>query len=155
MDAVISHGSSGSPVCNDKGEVIGLATFGSFEQGGGALASGFNFSIPISVVREFIDSSHLHPKPGKASLYFDQGLQNFYQQFYRKAKERFEETARLNPSFPQLNFYLGQCNSKIDGGADKQSPPRKYVFWIMIVIVGLTVIYVAIKSWKESKAGIL
>jgi len=29
MDALISHGSSGSPVCNDKGEVVGLTTFGS------------------------------------------------------------------------------------------------------------------------------
>src|SRR5690242_18722553 len=32
MDAVISHGSSGSPVCNNRGEVIGLATFGTLEQ---------------------------------------------------------------------------------------------------------------------------
>ena len=54
MDALISHGSSGSPVCNDKGEVIGLATFGSREQVGGSLASGFNFAIPVSVVNEFL-----------------------------------------------------------------------------------------------------
>ena len=152
MDAVISHGSSGSPVCNDKGEVIGLATFGSFEQGGGTLASGFNFSIPISVVKEFIDSSRIKARPGEASAYFDEGLQYYYQQFFRKAKERFEETAKLNPSFPQLSFYMGQCNSKIDGGSDKQSPPRKYVFWIMIVIAALTLIYIVIKSWKESRS---
>ena len=152
MDAVISHGSSGSPVCNDKGEVVGLATFGSFEQGGGTLASGFNFSIPISVISEFIDSARVRPLPGKASGYFDQGLHYFYLQFYRKARERFEEAARLNPSFPQLSFYLSQCNSKIDGGADKQSPPRKYVFWIMIVIAFLTVIYLIIKARKQRGA---
>ncbi|MEI9807386.1 MAG: serine protease [Bacteroidota bacterium] len=50
MDAMISHGSSGSPVCDEKGEVIGLATFGSLEQTTGSLASGYNFAIPVSVI---------------------------------------------------------------------------------------------------------
>jgi len=149
MDAVISHGSSGSPVCNDRGEVIGLATFGSLDQGRSALASGFNFAIPISVIRQFIDSVQLKPATGKASVYFDQGLEYFYQQFYRKAKERFEETRQLNPNFPQLSFYLAQCNSRIDGGADKQSPPRKYVFWIMLIIAVLTAGYLVIKWRRE------
>ena len=47
MDALISHGSSGSPLCNDKGEVIGFADFGSHDQGS-ILVSGFNFAIPVS-----------------------------------------------------------------------------------------------------------
>lgn len=149
MDAMISHGSSGSPVCNDKGEVIGIATFGSLDQGGESLASGFNFSIPVTVIREFIKKAGLHPEPSDATMYFNQGLQYFYQQFYRKAKERFEETRQLNAGYPQLNFYLDQCNNKIDGGADKQSPPRQYVFWIMLIIAVLTVGYLFIKMRQQ------
>ena len=113
MDAIISHGSSGSPVCNDKGEVIGLATFGSLEQGGSTLASGFNFAIPVSVVKEFMDSPDLHPEPGKTSVIFNQGLDFFYQQFYRKALEKFAKVKRLNNSYPQISFYIKECRVQV------------------------------------------
>lgn len=149
MDAVISHGSSGSPVCNDKGEVVALATFGSLDLGNGSLASGFNFAIPISVVREYIDSANIKPQASKATLAFNQGLGFFYQQFYRKAKEKFEEVKQLNPHYPQLGFYLQQCKNKIAGGIDRQPPPRKFVFWVMIGIAAMTAIYLVYKMRKQ------
>lgn len=149
MDAMISHGSSGSPVCNDKGEVIGLATFGSLEQGSGALASGFNFAIPVSVVKEFLDSATLKAGQGEASRLFNDGLSAFYQQFYRKALDEFEKVEQLNSSFPQLHFYMEQCNQRIVRGADKQSPPRQYVFWMMALIAFMTCGYLFYKIRKR------
>ena len=151
MDAMITHGSSGSPVCNNKGEVIGLATFGSFEQGGGSLASGFNFSIPVTVIEEFINAANLKPRLSNSSLAFNQGLVFYYQQYYRKARDKFSEVEELNKHYPQLNFYIEQCDNKIDGGADKQSPPRKYVFWIMLIIALLTVGYLFLKMVRQRR----
>lgn len=149
MDAVISHGSSGSPVCNEKGEVIGLATFGSLDQGSNVLASGFNFAIPISVVREFIDSVKLEPAISKVSEEFNEGLQYFYQQYYRNAKEKFETVQRLNASYPQLDFYINQCKAKIEGGDDKHTPPRLYVFWLMVAIAVMTGFYLFMKARRQ------
>ncbi len=149
MDAMISHGSSGSPVCNDKGEVIGLATFGSFEQGSSLLVSGFNFAIPVSVVKEYIDSAKLIPAEGEATRFFNEGLGLFYQQFYRKALNKFERVEKLNNQYPQLHFYLQQCHLKIDRGADRQSPPRQYVFWMMALIAFMTLAYIVYKIRKR------
>ena len=149
MDAMISHGSSGSPVCNDKGEVIGLATFGSFEQGTTSLASGYNFAIPVSVVKQFLDSASLNPSQGDASRFFNDGLLAFYQQFYRKALDEFKKVEKLNSSFPQLHFYIEQCNQRIVRGADKQSPPRQYVFWMMALIAFMTFGYIFYKIRKR------
>lgn len=151
MDAVISHGSSGSPVCNDRGEVIGLATFGSLDQSVGTLASGFNFAIPVAVVKEFIDSANLKPEMSAASSEFNQGLQLFYEQFYRKAKDKFENAKKINKQYPQLDFYISQCQSKIAGGDDRQSPPRQYVFWIMIIIAIMTTVYVFFRARKHRR----
>jgi S1-C subfamily serine protease len=149
MDAMISHGSSGSPVCNDKGDVVGLATFGSIDQGGGSLASGFNFAIPVSVVKEYIDSIKLKPAPGRTTTAFNLGLSFFYQQFYRKAREKFQEVHELNSSYPQLDFFLQQCKDKIAGGADRNSPPRKYVFWLMVIIALLASGYLFYKMRRK------
>ena len=134
MDAIISHGSSGSPVCNDKGEVIGLATFGSLDQGGSNLASGFNFAIPISVVKEFLDSAHIHPALSESAATFNKGLEYFFGEYYRKALRKFEAVKRLNDTYPQLNSYIVQCNSKIAEGADKKTPASKILIWVIAVI---------------------
>lgn len=153
MDAMISHGSSGSPVCNDRGDVIGLATFGSLEQGSGTLASGFNFAIPVSVIKEYIDSAGIHPSLSKASTLFNEGLGFFFHEYYRKALDKFEEVKRLNNNYPQLYFYSSQCNSKIAAGSDNQSPPRKYVLWIMMAIAVLTGGYLFFKERSRRRSG--
>jgi serine protease Do len=141
MDATISHGSSGSPVCNENGEVIGLATFGSLEQGKDVLASGYNFAIPISVVKEFLDSLKLQPSLSRSTILFNEGLDLFYKQFYSQALQKFKQVKKLNKLYPQLNIYIDQCNNKVAYGNDKQSPPRKYVLWIMIIIAVMTGVY--------------
>ncbi|MBK5272570.1 MAG: trypsin-like peptidase domain-containing protein, partial [Bacteroidia bacterium] len=147
MDALISHGSSGSPVCNDKGEVIGLTTFGSLEEGSNSLVSGFNFAIPVSVVKEYIDSSGL----SEASVLFNEGLDLYYGQFFSKALSKFNKVKKLNNRFPQLTFYINECSNKISRGNDKHTAPRKYVLWIMLIIAALTGGYLFfIKKQKNS-----
>ncbi len=137
MDALISHGSSGSPVCNDKGDVIGLATFGSLEQGGGSLASGFNFAIPISEVKQYLDSAGIHPAVSQSSASFNKALQFYFQEYYRKALTRFEKVKRLNENYPQLSFYSNKCRDKIAAGEDKQPLASKLGLWIILIMAAL------------------
>lgn len=51
IDVAISHGSSGSPVFNTKGEVVGIATL-SFEE---AQCKNCNFAVNIEMLKEDID----------------------------------------------------------------------------------------------------
>ena len=69
MDANINRGSSGGPVCDEKGEVVGLTTFGSIENSGG-LAAGLNFAIPVSILQEYLDSAGVIAHPSETSLLF-------------------------------------------------------------------------------------
>jgi len=150
MDAIISHGSSGSPVCNDHGEVIGLATFGSLDQRGARLASGFNFAIPYSIVKEFVDSAGIEPALSKATVLFNKGLENFYERFYQKALDKFEQVKTLNPHYYQVNLLVNECNNKIDRGVDRQTPPRQYVLIIMVVIAVMTAGYLLFFKKKRN-----
>ena len=150
MDALISHGSSGSPVCNERGEVIGLATFGSLEQNTGNLVSGYNFAIPISVMNEFLDSAHVKPAISMASMLYNQGLDFFNESFYGKALKKFKEVQKINGNYPELNYYETLCEKKIDAGEDRETFMQKNFFRIMAFILVIGGIYVFYR-WQKIK----
>jgi hypothetical protein len=150
MDAFITHGSSGSPVCNENGEVIGLATFGSLEQKTGALATGYNFAIPNHVVREFLDEAKVTPEMSLASTLYNTGLSYFYDGFYKKAKRKFEQVKKLNANYPQLNHYLTQSENKIEAGEDKESNAQANFFRVMGLIAVVGIVYIIFR-WRKRK----
>ena len=150
MDAIITHGSSGSPVCNNRGEVIGLATFGSLEQKTGELASGFNFAIPVSIVRDFLDSVGVNTRMSQASLAYNKALSFFYDGYYTKALKRFAGVKMINEEYPQLNYYIRTATAKLTDGQDKESIRRKFIFRVIaiaLIVGGLFIFY----RWRRKE----
>jgi serine protease Do len=119
MDASINHGSSGGPVCNGQGEVIGLTTFGSLGNNGG-LAAGLNFAIPIAILDEYIDSAEITPGQSKATEIFAQGLSYYGKQYYHKAQSSFERVKNLNSFYPTVSLYIHNCQERIKKGEDRE-----------------------------------
>jgi S1-C subfamily serine protease len=130
MDADINHGNSGGPVCNEKGEVIGIATFGSIEYRTGALASGMNFSIPVNVLLQFLDSAGIYPKQGRASKLYNRIMDDYDNEEYRSALRKLQRLQKMNSSFPGLSFYTSDCKMKIEKGLDKTE--QKIKLWLMV-----------------------
>ena len=144
VDAVITHGSSGSPVCNNKGQVIGLATFGSLEQKTGGLVSGLNFAIPVSIIKDFLDSVDVDTRMSQASLTFNNALSFFYDGYYSKALKRFTRVKLINKDYPQLNYYINNTTTKLTEGQDKESMNRRFIYRIMaiaLIVGGIFIFY--------------
>jgi serine protease Do len=142
MDANINHGSSGGPVCNDKGEVIGLTTFGSLENTGG-LAAGLNFAVPVSILDEYLDSAGIKPKPSAVTRLFADALGYYEAHQYRNALHLFQKVSRQNPQYPGINTYIADCVRKIDGNGNKLSPIER-----LLLIFGFAgVLIAAIGAW--------
>ncbi|HWN16846.1 MAG TPA: S1C family serine protease, partial [Candidatus Dormibacteraeota bacterium] len=59
-DAAIIQGNSGGPVFDDRGEVVGAATFTSTQ--GEQVVQGFNFLIPVETVQEAARAAGVMPK---------------------------------------------------------------------------------------------
>ena len=117
ITAPISPGSSGSPVVNMKGEVIGVATF-QFVEG-----QNLNFAIPSEHI------SRLKAEKGKSleewamenveewlttaeGLYFS-GLIFLWTDDYEKALPYFQNAVEKDPNYADAWFYIGYCNGEL------------------------------------------
>ncbi|MES1214087.1 MAG: trypsin-like peptidase domain-containing protein [Bacteroidota bacterium] len=149
MDATISYGSSGGPVCNNQGEVIGLATFGSIEQSTGELASGFNFAIPVSILQNYVDSAKIKPQASEASELFNEGLAMYYKEYYRNALRKFESVQKLNNAYSQLDLYISNSKNRIEAGADKESFLLRIIFVFILVLIFIVAIYFFYPKLKQ------
>lgn len=144
IDAAITHGNSGGPVMNDKGEVIGLATFGSADEQRQQEVQGMNFIVPATIVDEFIKKADIKPQMSDISLAYEEAMNLFDKSKYKKALEKFKDIQTKNPSFPFINKYIKDTQSNIDKGLDKSDsgidPMYYYIGGGALVVILLLVV---------------
>ncbi len=144
MDANINHGSSGGPVCNDEGEVVGLTTFGSIENTGG-LAAGLNFAVPVTILDEYLDSAGITSRLSRAAQLFSTGLYYFDRQYYGAALKAFGTVRQLNPGYPGIYTYIAQCRVNIDNGRTRSSGPVENILLYAGLFAVLFVVFIWIR----------
>ncbi|MDP4129207.1 MAG: trypsin-like peptidase domain-containing protein [Bacteroidota bacterium] len=120
MDANINRGSSGGPVCNEKGEVVGLTTFGSIENSGG-LAAGLNFAIPVSILEEYLDSAEVVARLSDISIVFADGVLLYDQEYYRDALRKFQQVKKINNKFPGLTSYINDSEKRLHQNNERKA----------------------------------
>ena len=140
MDAEINHGNSGGPVCNEAGEVIGIATFGSIEYPTGVLAAGMNFSIPVRELDEFLTEASVEPHSGDVTSLYLRAMKDYDKEEYRSALKKFKKLQELNSSFAGLSTYITSTEQLIDNGDDKTE--QKIRLWLLVA--SLFVVMIAI-----------
>ena len=114
MTAPISPGSSGGPVLNSKGEVIGISFM--------TLVGGqnLNFAIPSRYLRELLtESTPAKPlaegnRSISAETYFTWGNTKYYLGDYKGAITDYDSAIRLNPDY--ATTYYNRGNAKITLG---------------------------------------
>jgi tetratricopeptide (TPR) repeat protein len=111
ISAPISPGSSGSPLLNMKGEVIGVATF-QFTEG-----QNLNFAVPIQKIVK-LDRTKAIPiaewsrkrKVAHAEEFFQKGLIKYKEKEYETAISLFEMAVKENANHFEAWFKLGLAN---------------------------------------------
>jgi tetratricopeptide (TPR) repeat protein len=117
LTAPISQGSSGSPVVNMNGEVIGIATF--------IILAGQNLNFAISgenIARltsgegqtlSEREETRVEEMISLAEQLYSIGIRFLWIEDYEKALPYFLEAIKRNPDYGEAYFQIGYCNSKL------------------------------------------
>jgi FHA domain len=118
------YGSAGSPVLNDKHEVIGIIApteadrnpfVGTGEDSRRVRDNGIPLAIPAKIIQEFVQDSGTRNQQGEIDQYYQSGLELFWKEDYEAAKEKFEVVRDQFPQHSEINRLISECNkSKLD-----------------------------------------
>lgn len=120
ISAPATHGNSGGPVVNDRGDVIGLLTFRG-DTVNGQEVQGFSFVVAASTVQEFVKQAGANNVLGPSDTLWREGLDLFAQQKYKLAIEKFEDVRRLYPQHSEATRLISEAQQEVIAGHDRSS----------------------------------
>lgn len=110
-DAAIIQGNSGGPVFDDRGQVIGAATFTSLQ--GEQVVQGFNFLIPIETIQEAARRAGVEPKGDSMfTRLWNHGVDLYVRDLHYRAYRNMSAANRIHPGFPDVERVREDCDIK-------------------------------------------
>jgi hypothetical protein len=110
-DAAIIQGNSGGPVFDDRGEVVGAATFTSTQ--GEQVVQGFNFLIPVETIREAAAKAGIAPDGrSEFSRLWNHGVDLYLRDLHYRAFRSMSAAAAIHPGFPDVERVREDCQIK-------------------------------------------
>jgi S1-C subfamily serine protease len=166
-DAKISEGSSGGPLLNENGEVIGMITYQTTKLDAPA-GDSFAFAIPIDFVQEGIKKfnltgSEINFQAGKYNAQFANGLMLFHESKCKNALSDFENSKQINEKFAagaNVDSYVKKCQDLIASGNSIDSKWDKARLmllsldawvWVVAGVLLLIIIATALKLFIMKK----
>ncbi len=130
LTAPVSAGSSGSPVINSKGGVIGIATL--------IVTSGqnLNFAVPsdkIIALKEIArtpiaaEYASLTADSNDVQSFYDKGLKELWQENWDAALAYFQKAKEKNPQDADVWFQLGYCYGKLGRWQDALEAYKQFI----------------------------
>lgn len=166
-DAKISEGSSGSPLLNEQGQVIGMITYQT-SKSEGVGGDNFAFAIPINVVKEGIKNfntsgSNIEFAAGRYNEQFSKGLKLMEELKCKKALVEFQNVKTANEKFnidANVAPYVKRCQDLILTGQSvdtRWDRAKKMLIglddwiWIIISVLLLIIFGTSLKLFTVKK----
>ena len=116
----ITHGNSGGPAINLRGEVIGLATFGNRDN-----VQGFNFLVASSTVKKFVKEAKASNKPSETQKTWRKALEELWSGACDDAIVDFEEVMAQFPAHSEAPRMVKQARAQKKEGKCKKREDAK------------------------------
>ena len=150
INAAATHGNSGGPVINEKGQIIGLLTFRG-DTVNGQEVQGFNFAVPVNTVREFVNQAGVKNTKSDTDKLFQEGLELYWGGYYKHALEKFEAVQRIYPNHSEIKQYIANAEKKVDSSKMLWSDYAT-IFYIVDGVAGLLVLILLVFTFAGGKS---
>ncbi|MEH7416531.1 S1C family serine protease [Neobacillus drentensis] len=150
INAAATHGNSGGPVINDKGQIIGLLTFRG-DTVNGQEVQGFNFAVPVNTVKEFVNQAGVRNTKSETDQLFQEGLELYWGGYYKHALEKFEAVQRIYPNHSEIKQYITNAEKKVDSSKTLWSDYAT-TFYIVDGVAGLLVLILLVFTFVGGKS---
>lgn len=102
-DAAASWGNSGGPAINEQGEVVGMLTFISLTADESQAIQGFNFLVPVNIVKEFARlAGAALDKASPFNAVWHDAVARYTRGDWTGAQSRLDAANRLVPNLPDV-----------------------------------------------------
>ncbi|WML46827.1 serine protease [Neobacillus sp. PS3-34] len=142
LNAASTHGNSGGPVINDKGEIVGLLTFRG-DTVNGQEVQGFNFAVPVNTVKEFVNQAGAKSAKSDTDKLYKEGLAYYWGGYYKQALDKFEAVQRIYPNQSEIKRYISNAEKKVGDSAILWSE-YSTLFYIFDGVAGLIIVLLMI-----------
>jgi serine protease Do len=151
INAAATHGNSGGPVINEKGEIIGLLTFRG-DTVNGQEVQGFNFAVPVNTVKEFVNQAGVRNTKSETDKLYQEGLELYWGGYYKHALEKFEAVQRIYPNHSEIKQYIANSEKKMDSSKTLWSDYAT-IFYIIDGVAGLLILVLLVFTFAFKPRG--
>ncbi|MFT3694853.1 MAG: trypsin-like peptidase domain-containing protein [Kofleriaceae bacterium] len=148
ISAPITHGNSGGPAIDQRGNVVGLATFGNEGD-----VQGFNFLVASSTLMALVEKAKIQPGTSPTSKAWSSGLEHYWADEYSDAIKDFEEVQLLFPTHSEAAGFIRNANQAKKDGKEKKKESSNNSLVIGLVIGGVVLLGGAIFVMRRGKKG--
>ncbi|HEY1248076.1 MAG TPA: serine protease [Nitrososphaera sp.] len=109
MQAPIGHGNSGGPALDSSGRVIGIATFGSVDPTTLEETPGFNFLVPASILKDFLNRANVQPTESQFTTMYRQALSEYSAGNFQESLNILQQINAFSPNNPYIVDYISRA----------------------------------------------
>ncbi|HJU34512.1 MAG TPA: serine protease [Nitrososphaera sp.] len=123
VQAPIAHGNSGGPALDSSGRVVGIATFGSIDPSTLQEAPGFNFLVPVSIIKDYLNRANVQPTESQFTTMYRQALTEYSAGNFQQSLNILQQINALSPNNPYILNYISRAQQGAAGPNNFPNPP--------------------------------